>query len=37
MSFTFETFHVLKSPLNELAPQNTPLHWRRGGVRGEQR
>ena len=31
MSFTFETFHVLKSPLKELAPQNMPLGGREEG------
>jgi len=37
MVVTFETFHVLKSPLKALALRNMRLHWRRGGVRGEQR
>ena len=26
MAFTFETFHVLKSPLKALAPWNMKLH-----------
>ena len=37
MSFTFETSHVLKSPLKALAPLNMELRWQRGGVRGERR
>ena len=37
MFFTFETFHVLKSPLKALAHQNMRLRWQGGGVRGERR
>ena len=37
MAVTFETSHVLKSPLKELAPANMPLRRQRGGVRGERR
>ena len=37
MVVTFETFHVLKSPLKELAPANMALRWQREGVRGERR
>ena len=31
MSFTFETFHVLKSPLKALAPKNMPLGGKEEG------
>ena len=31
MSFTFETFHVLKSPLKVLAPKNIFLGGREEG------
>ena len=36
MSFTFETFQLLKSPLKELASQNMYLGGGGGEVRGEQ-
>ena len=35
MSFTFETFHVLKSPLKALALANMELRLQRGGVCAE--
>ena len=31
MSFTFETFHVLKSPLKALTPKNISLGGREEG------